>query len=634
MSRRYETTGALGVLKRGLRQSPELRVGALYTIGLAIAGAAGALLVPILIQQVLDKGLGTAQGFRPEFVYPACAAAAGAIGLTYFAARATFARMVRASEAALKGLRVKTFEHIHRLSLAEQNEDKRGAFVARVTADIDTLAQFMEWAALAWFTSTTLIAGALVVMLVYSARLTAVVVVVMAPLVLVLGVLQKGLLASYDVVRTRVGELLSEVSESVMGAAVVRAYGFDEQMHGRLSAAIERRYRAQIHANRYQASIFPVSDIFGGLATAAVLGVGVWLGPSWGLTAGELIAFLFLVQLFLTPLGELSETFDLSQTAIAAWRKVIGVLDTPLELTEPSPGVTLPAGALSLTAEGVRFSYRDTPLPGLPGDGAGPSAPNGRGGRGRRAAARSGDGDGLSPWVQGQPVLRGIDLELEPGVHAAIVGATGCGKTTFAKLVCRLADPTAGRILVNGIDLKQVAPASRRSAIRMVPQDGFLFDMSVRDNVAYGAEDATPEEVVAAFEALGLDDWVLALPAGLDTQVGGRGANLSAGERQLVALARAQIAEPGILILDEATSAVDPETEAALAGALERLSKGRTTMTIAHRLSTAEASDLIVVFDGGRVVERGSHAELVAAGGEYAALYEDWLGNTRVRSGP
>jgi putative ABC transport system ATP-binding protein len=226
-------------------------------------------------------------------------------------------------------------------------------------------------------------------------------------------------------------------------------------------------------------------------------------------------------------------------------------------------------------------------------------------------------------------VLHGVSAPVPAGGHVAVVGQTGSGKTTFAKLLTRLADPLAGRVVVGGVDLREVSADSRHRSIRMVPQDGFLFDMTVRENVRAGREGATDRDVEAAFEELGLGTWVASLPQGLETHVGERGEALSVGERQLVSLARAQIGNPGVLILDEATSAVDPATERRISEALRRLSTGRTTITIAHRLSTAEAADEIFVFDAGRIVERGTHAELVAGGGVYSRLYESWLGNVR-----
>jgi putative ABC transport system ATP-binding protein len=226
-------------------------------------------------------------------------------------------------------------------------------------------------------------------------------------------------------------------------------------------------------------------------------------------------------------------------------------------------------------------------------------------------------------------VLHGIDLQLAAGVNAAIVGETGSGKTSFAKLLARLADPTAGQILFDGIDLREVSHDSRARSIRLVAQDGFLFETTILENVRFGRPGATDEAVRNAFASLDLDWWVESLPDGLATEVGERGDSLSVGERQLVALARAQLADPGLLILDEATSAVDPETERALSHALAKLSEGRTTVSIAHRLSTAEAADLVIVVDDGRIVQVGTHQELVALGGVYGKLYESWIGNTR-----
>jgi putative ABC transport system ATP-binding protein len=585
----HEPQGAFAVLRRGVRESPELRSGFGYTIGLAVLVAGARVLLPILIQQVIDKGINGPNGFDAAFVMGITAIVGGLTVALYFGARVTYRRLVRASEHALYGLRVRTFEHIHELSIGAQNEQKRGAFVARVTADVDILGQFMEWGAVSWFTSPTIMFAAALGMFIYSWQLALIALIAISPLFLVLKRLQRGMLAAYDRVRTRVGDMLTAFSESLMGAAVVRSYGTEEQTNAKVKDAIQRRYRAEIYGNRYQASIFTIADLFGAVAIAAVVVVGATFGARWGLSLGDMVAFLFLITLFLDPLSELSETFDFTQQAIAGWRKVLGVVDTPADVVEPEPGEHLPHVALGVRTEGLEFGYRD--------------------------------GSGL--------VLRGIDVDIPAGGHIAVVGETGCGKTTFAKLLCRMADPTCGRILLAGFDLREVAAESRRESIRMVPQDGFLFDTTIRENIRYGLEGSTDQDVMASLGSLGLDEWIVSLPDGLETQVGERGDSLSVGERQLVALARAQMASPGLLILDEATSAVDPETERMVGDALERLSEGRTTVTIAHRLSTAEAADAVLVFDRGRIVERGRHAELLAKGGIYARLYQSWLGNTR-----
>jgi ATP-binding cassette, subfamily B, bacterial len=352
----------------------------------------------------------------------------------------------------------------------------------------------------------------------------------------------------------------------------------------RVMVAVDRRRRAEIRAGTLGALFFPSGELFSVLTIAAVLLVGMALGPAGGLTVGTLVAFAFLVAIFLEPVAEFTEILDMTQQAVAGWKKVLDVLDTPVEVEDPRPGRTLPARALDLEVDRLSFSCHGGP-----------------------------------------PVLTDVSVAIPAGTRVALVGTTGSGKTTLAKLLIRLADPTGGAIRVAGVDLREVSLASLRSSLVMVPQDGFLFDTTVADNVRMGRPDASDVEIRAAFEALGLDDWVGGLPRGIHTRVGERGEHLSVGERQLVALARGYLADPGCLILDEATSAVDPATDVHLRHAIARLTRGRTALTIAHRLATAEHADLVLVLEGGRLVERGTHAALLAAGGAYARLYGSWL---------
>jgi putative ABC transport system ATP-binding protein len=334
--------------------------------------------------------------------------------------------------------------------------------------------------------------------------------------------------------------------------------------------------------------MLPVVDLFSSLSLAAALGVGVWWRGDLGLGVGELVAYIFLVNLILAPVSELGEVLDQTQTALAGWWKILRVLDVPVDVVEPERGVELPGGPLSVQLDDVGFRYRT-----------------------------------------GDQVLHHVSVEIPAETSVAVVGETGSGKTTFTSLLARLADPVDGVVRIGGVDLRDAAPEARRSAIRMVPQDGFLFDTTIRENIRFGRDGATDSDVEESVGVLGLDRWLSTLPEGLDTVVGERGGRLSVGERQLVALARAQVADPGLLLLDEATSSVDPETEEALAAALGRLAEGRTTVSVAHRLSTAERADLVLVFDKGRIVQQGSHDELVLVDGFYRNLHESWIGNTR-----
>jgi putative ABC transport system ATP-binding protein len=312
--------------------------------------------------------------------------------------------------------------------------------------------------------------------------------------------------------------------------------------------------------------------------------VGTWGGAHGRISLGELLAFLFLVQLFTSPVQTATDVLNELQNAVAGWRRVIAVVETPADVADPGPaGRVLPRGPITVGFDHVTYAY--------PG---------------------------------GPPVLHDIDLTLEPSVRVAVVGETGSGKTTFAKLLTRLMDPDSGSVRLDGVDLRELSFASLRERVVLVPQEGFLFEGTVLDNLRFSRPEATVAQVRLALTELGLLDWADGLPHRLDTDVGQRGESLSAGERQLVSLTRAYLADPDLLVLDEATSSVDPATEVRIQRALDSLTRGRTAISIAHRLSTAEAADEVLVMDGGRLVERGPSAALARAGGRYAELHASW----------
>jgi ATP-binding cassette subfamily B protein len=578
--------GAVEVVRRGHRVSPELRQGLGTTIALALVGAFGRVLIPVLTQQVIDRGLGSGEGdVDMPAVWKLAGAAFGVLVLTTVTNWMTRARLARSAETALAGLRRKVFDHIHKLSIARHTESRRGVLVARVTSDVEQLSQFFSWGGIAWIVSLTMMTAVAVTMAVYDWRLALIAIVTAVPLFLLLKVLQRRILAAWDLVRTKLGDMLGAIGEAVSGAAVIRAYGVQERTTERVSVAIDEHQRAFVKAGSLGAVLFPANEVFAVFTVSAVVLAGLALGPGAGITAGEMVAFLFLVALFLEPIAEFTEILDQTQTAVAGWRKVLDVLDTPIEVADPGPGGTpLPGGPPEIRAEGVSYRY--------PG---------------------------------GAYALHDVDMHVRAGASVALVGATGSGKSTLAKLLVRLADPTAGRITVHGVDLREVPFADLRSKLVLVPQEGFLFDGTILSNVRFANPAATEAGVRLAFYELGLDDWLDTLPRGLETQVGQRGESLSVGERQLVSLARAYVANPTCLLLDEATSAVDPGTETRIARALESLSRGRTSITIAHRLSTAERSDHVFVLDGGRLVEEGTHDALLARAGVYAGLHASWM---------
>ncbi|WP_370639629.1 ABC transporter ATP-binding protein [Allobranchiibius sp. GilTou73] len=580
-----ESMGTWAILRRGLALSPELGRGFSITLALALVATLGQVLVPIAVQQTTDKGILAAGGPDVGLVLRLVLVVAGAVVLTSVASYAVNLRLFRSSESGLATLRIKGFRQIHDLSMLTQNAERRGSLVSRVTSDVDQISKFVQSSGLTLIISGAQILIATALMLFYSPELTGVVWICFVPLFLLLRKFQARIGRAYLAVRERVGDMLGAISESVVGATTIRAYGVEDRTAERIDVAVEAHRRAAITAQIRTVSAFVSGQVVAGATTIAALGVGTILAAHGRLTIGELVAFLFLVNLFTQPVQTATENLNELQNAVAGWRRVIGLIDTPADVPDPGEGgVDLPRGPVRVQLQDVGFAY--------PG---------------------------------GPTVLHDIDLDVTPGSRVAIVGETGSGKTTIGKLLTRLMDPVSGAVLLNGVDVRRIRFSSLRSRVVLVPQEGFLFDASLLENVRFARPGVTQEEVLLAFATLGLGDWLDGLPSGLATAVGQRGESLSAGERQLVALVRAYLTEPDLLLLDEATSAVDPATEVRIQRALERLASGRTSIAIAHRLSTAEAADEVVVVDRGRIVQRGPHDELVAqTGSVYARMHASW----------
>lgn len=581
--------GTAAAIRRAVVEAPIIGYRLWVVLLLNLGGTGVAILTPILVQQTLDRHVsGTGQvdigGVATLVGLGIAVAVVGGVMM-----RQGLVRLVRQASTGMAELRVLTFRHLFRRSVLHVQTERRGSLVSRVTSDIRTVQEFMEWGGVMFLVNGTQVVVALLVMVVYEWRLA---LLVAAGLVLYAANLiwtQRILRKRYDTVREKVADSLSVMGEAINALPAIRAHGAERSAMERVDEVLEERFQAQFKAAHFGNLLFSTSELFAAALTAAVIAVGLLMGPEQGITAGVLLAFLFLVNLLIAPVQTLVEILDFAQSAASGLRRVVETLDAPIEIPEATDPVDLPAGPLDVAFEDVGFRY-----------------------------------------VDGPEVLADVSVRVEAGSRVAIVGATGSGKTTFAKLLVRLLDPDRGAVRVGGIDVRQVSWHSLRARVAFVPQEGFLFTGTIADNVRYGMPAAGDREIETAFLELGLDRWLGTMPDGIATLVGERGSSLSAGERQLVALVRAWISDPDLLLLDEATSAVDPALDVQLRSAMDRLVRGRTSVTIAHRLATAEAADDVLVFDAGRLVEQGPHDRLVAAGGVYAALHADWETGTAV----
>jgi ATP-binding cassette, subfamily B, bacterial len=573
------------VIRRTMRMLRPYRRGLVATgvalIGYAVFTESG----PILLRYAIDHGITVKHPHMAPILAAAAVYVATAVGMA--ATERTQILMVnRIGESFLRDLRNRLFRHILSLSMSFFDTEQTGKLVARMTQDIDALEMLVQQGLVVFVVSSLLFATSIIIMLVLSPLLFAACMVLLPWLIQSSRKFRRDSNAAYLTVRDRIGQTLSSMQESISGIRVIQAFGQEEQAIGAFRGHNRAQLDANVRAVRISARYFPVMEFTTTFGTAVIVGVGGLMVMHHMTTVGTIGAFILLLTLLVNPIQQISQLFNMIQQSVAALNKIYGVLDVPPAVSEPPGAVDLPMhGELAL--EDVSFSYR-------PGE--------------------------------TETVLRGVDLQVHFGERLALVGPTGAGKSTVAKLMARFYDPTAGRVSYGGVDLRDVTMASLRQRIVLVPQEGFLFHGSIRDNVRLGRDGASDEDVRNALALIGALDRFERFPDGLDTEVRERGSRLSAGERQLVSLARAALANPEILILDEATSNLDPGTESEVEVAMAALMQGRTVVLIAHRLSSAERADRVAVVDGGVLLEVGTHTELLGQNGRYAALHTSWSG--------
>jgi ATP-binding cassette subfamily B protein len=556
----------------------KLRVG--LGIVALLAATATALAPPYLLKLAIDDGIRGGDLHKLGWLVVIFVAAA-VVNLACSSAQTYFIGW--AGERILADMRNDLFRHLQRLSLGFYERNRAGVIISRITNDVEAIDQLVTDGVQSLVQNSLTLLGTMVLLFLLDWRLALATLTVMPAMMASTAWFRKHSARAYREVRETLGLVTATLAEDIAGMRMIQSFTREDRnelaFRGVANNYRDANYRTVVLNGLY----FPFVDLLSSVASAIVLGYGGWLVFHGQMTIGTLTAFLFYLANFFDPVQQLSQLYGQFLSAVAALDKLILLLEEKVDVRD-EPGVAeLPRVTGRVHFEDVRFAY-----------GRGPE------------------------------VLHGIELDVPAGTTVALVGHTGAGKSTIAKLLARFYDPIEGRITVDGTDLREVSQSSLRRQLGIVPQEGFLFAGTVRENIAFGRPDAADEDIHAAARAVGADEFIERLEDGWDTQLQERGTRLSLGQRQLIAFARALLADPRILILDEATSSVDIGTERKIERALRRLLHGRTAFIIAHRLSTIRDADLIVVLEHGKVVEQGTHEELVHAGGLYSHLYGDW----------
>jgi len=569
---------ARGVMRRLMRLLRPYRRAIVLATALLVAQTACLLAGPALVKHGIDAGLRRHDVGAlnvSAVLYLAVAL------LALYLGRLVILKVARVGETFLRDLRGRVFRHLVSLGMDFFEREKTGRLVSRMTSDIDALQELVSQGLVMFVQNGLIFVGAVIAVFVLSPVLAACILIIVPPVAIASRWFRRESNRAYLEVRERIGQNLATLQEGLAGVRVVQAFARERAFSRRFRETNEAQYDANLETVRISARYFPIVELTGVAGIAVIVGMGGYFTERGIVTVGTVAAFVLYLNNLFEPIQQLSQLYNTVQSAGAALHKLFGLLDTGTSVDERLGAVDLPARGV-LEVQRVSFAYTD------------------------------------------EVVLHDVSLRIEPGERLALVGSTGAGKSTLAKLLVRFYDPREGVVRYDGVDLRDATLRSLRERIVVVPQEGFLFAGTIRDNVRIGRSDATDAEVSDAIDALGLRERFGALPEGLDTEVRERGSRLSAGERQLVSLVRAALADPAALVLDEATSNLDPGTERAVEHALERLMEGRTVVVVAHRLSTAARADRIAVIDEGRLAELGTHDELLARGGRYARLYAAW----------
>lgn len=571
---------ARNLLRRTLAMAAPFRKTMLAALACVIAVTLCTLAGPVLVRHGIDAGI-RAKNTRSLNISVVAYIAVTCIA--YCFGRAQYIFINRAGENLLRVLRLRVFSQMQKQSMAFYDREKAGVLVARMTADIESMSELVQWGLLQFISAGFLLFLAVILLFTLSWQLTIVALLVM-PVIFIASIkFQRDSNKAYLDVRERVGANLSALQEGIAGVRVIQAYAREEEQVRRFRASNDALYKSHMHSVKVSMWYFGLVEFCGIFASALIVGMGGWLVHRGSVSVGTVVAFVLLLANLFDPVQQLSQLYNTMQSAGAALKKLYGIMDAVPEVDESISAVDLPEHG-DLVVSGASFTY---------------------------AAGV-------------QHALRNVSISVPNGKRLALVGPTGAGKSTLAKLMARLYDPNEGSISYGGVNLRDATMQSLRERIVVVPQEGFLFNGTIRENLRIAKSDATDAEIDSALQALGVFERFMAFPQGLDTEVHERGSRLSAGERQLVSLARAALVDPAVLVLDEATSNLDPGTEKDVEAALEALMQGRSVVVVAHRLTTVQRADAIGVVDHAELVEWGTHSELVEKHGKYAALLNAW----------